>query len=371
MKLSYRNEAVEFFVVHPRAMEAEHYWQHIENVIAWSDKYGATGVLLFEGNDVFVQPWLAAYATFANSENLSPLVAVNPVYMHPYTAAKLVSSNAYLFGRKTFLNMITGTALSYLDALNDQLDKEQRYDRLREYAELIMQLTSSGGQPVTYEGEYYKTNAVKLEPPMSADLQPVFFIAGQSESALETARALGAVHMQMMSPQLEDGLAEGSLGIHFGIVTRASEDAAWQAAKAAFPPDRAGQRKQAYSMSNTDSAWKQRMMMAAKMEDGARSGYWLEPFRNFKADCPYFVGSHAQVGDLLARLVWGGIRHIILDLPHDEREFAEVAIACRAAAVALESSDSVHKTSVRSAGSRTQFLRRALGKRGVNDNQAG
>lgn len=338
MKFSYGNEAVEFFVVHTRSMDVESYWKHIENVIAWSDKHGATGVLLFEGNDTLVQPWLAAYATFANSKNLSPLVAVNPVYMHPYTAAKMVSSNAYLFGRKTFLNMITGTALSYLDALNDQLDKEQRYDRLREYAELVTQLTSSGGQPVTYEGEYYKTKAVKLEPAMAANLQPVFFIAGQSESALKTARAIGAVHMQMLPAQLEDGLAKGSLGIHLGIVTRASEDEAWQAAKAAFPPDAAGRRMQAFSMSNTDSVWKQRMMMASKMEEGSRAGYWLEPFRNFRADCPYFVGLHAQVGDLLARLVKGGIRHVILDVRHEEREFAEVAVACRVAAVALNES---------------------------------
>ena len=76
-------------------------------------------------------------------------------------------------------------------------------------------------------------------------------------------------------------------------------------------------------------------MMAAKMQEGAEKGFWLEPFRNFKADCPYFVGSHKQVVALLCGLIQAGIRHIILDLPHQQNAYAHVAIACRAAALEL------------------------------------
>jgi alkanesulfonate monooxygenase len=329
MKFKYGAEPVDFFFVHPRSMQVDTYWKHIENTIQWSDRHGATGVLLFEGNDTFVQPWLAAYATFANTRALSPLVAVNPVYMHPFTAAKMVSSHAYLFGRRTYLNMITGTALSYLDALNDTLDKEQRYDRLREYAELITLLCRSQGAPVNYSGQYYQVKNLKMQPPMPAELEPIFYIAGQSESAVATAKAIGAVHMQMLPGQLADGLAENSLGVHLGVVVRETEDEAWNAAKVAFPEDTDGRRLQAFSMRNTDSAWKQRMMMAAKMETDARPGYWLEPFRNNQADCPYFVGSRQQVAELIAQLVKRGMRHFILDVPHAECEYAEFAKATR------------------------------------------
>jgi alkanesulfonate monooxygenase len=337
MKFTYGNEAVGFFFVHPRSMHVDTYWKHIENTIQWSDRHGATGVLLFAGNDTFVQPWLAAHSTFANSRELSPLVAVNPVYMHPFTAAKMVSSHAYLFGRRTYLNMITGTALSYLDALNDMLSKEQRYDRLREYAELIALLCRSQGAPVTYDGQYYKVKNLKLQPAMPAELEPIFFIAGQSEAAMETASAIGAVHMQMLPGQLEEGLALNSLGVHLGVVVRETEEEAWNAAKAAFPEDTDGRRLQAFSMRNTDSAWKQRMMMAAKMETDARPGYWLEPFRNNQADCPYFVGSRHQVASLIARLVKSGMRHFILDVPHEEREYVEFAKAARDAEKQLAS----------------------------------
>jgi alkanesulfonate monooxygenase len=332
VRFRYANQAIEFIVTHPRIMTVEGYWKSIENIIVWSDKYDATGVLLFEGNDTFVQPWLAAQVTFATTKRLSPLVAVNPIYMHPYTAAKMVSSFAYLYGRPTYLNMITGTALSYLDALNDRLDKEQRYDRLREYAQLITLLTTSVGQAVTYDGEYYKTKNVKLEPAVPAKLQPIFYIAGQSEAAAKTARAIGAVHMQMLPAQLDAGLAAGAEGVHLGIVSRQNEEEAWRAATELYPHDAAGRRIQAFAMSNTDSVWKQRMMMASKMEDGMRPGYWLEPFRNFKADCPYFVGSRLQVAELIARLVLNGIRHIILDSPASELEFGEIDAACKEAA---------------------------------------
>lgn len=343
MRFRHDGESIEVFTISPRTTKVEEYWKNIEQVIAWSDKYDATGILLFEGNDTFVQPWLASQATFTNTERLCPLVAVNPIYMHPFTAAKMISSFAYLYGRRTYLNMITGTALSYLEALDDHLDKAQRYDRLREYAELIARLTSSEGRPVSYEGQYYRTKNAKLEPAMPADLQPVFYIAGQSEPAMRVASAIGAVHMQMLPAKLDGDLTPGAQGIHFGIVTRSDPEAAWQAAREIFPPDEAGRRLQAFSMNNTDAVWKRRMMMAATMGEGAREGYWLEPFRNFKADCPYFVGSHAQVAALVARLARGGIRHIILDIPRAEREFAEIDQAFVAAQAALtESCGPVH-----------------------------
>lgn len=332
MRFQYEGESVEVFTISPRTKDPDEYWKHIEQVIAWSDRYRATGILLFEGNDTYVSPWLAAHAALANTEQLCPLVAVNPVYMHPFSAAKMVSSFAYLYGRPTYLNMITGTALSYLEALDDHLEKEQRYDRLREYSELIAALTRSGGRPVNYAGEYYKTKNLKLEPPVPEDLQPTFYIAGQSDAAMETARAIDAVHMQMLPSRLGDGLTRGATGIHFGIVTRSTEEAAWETARRLFPPDPAGQRLQTFSMSNTDSLWKQRMMMAAKLESDAKAGYWLEPFRNMKADCPYYVASHAAVADLLCDLARRGIRHVILDIPAAEEEFAEIEAAFRIAA---------------------------------------
>ena len=61
----------------------------------------------------------SAHTAIARTERLSPLIAVNPIYMHPFSAAEFMSSYVQMFGRKVYLDMITGTALDYLEAMKD------------------------------------------------------------------------------------------------------------------------------------------------------------------------------------------------------------------------------------------------------------
>ena len=326
MEFTYHDEPITVFTISPRTLNVEAYWRNIEQCIAWSSAHQATGILLFEGNDTFVSVWVAAQATFEHSKGLSPLVAVNPIYMHPFSVAKLVNSYAQIYGRKTYLNMIAGTALSHLQAMNDDLSHGERYDRLGEYAELIWALLATDG-PVTIAGKYYKVNALKLDPPTPRELLPEFFFAGGSEAASAVASRVNGTQMRMLAPGLEEGVVPGETGVHFGIVTRQTQEAAWEAAERCFPEDKRGQRIQELSMKNTDSVWKQRMMKAAQLEEQAKPGYWLRPFKSFQADCPYFIGSHLQVSELIAQLVRRGVRHFILDIPPAESEFENVDVA--------------------------------------------
>ena len=96
---------------------------------------------------------MAAQSVFERTRRSSPLVAVNPIYMHPFTTAKMVASFARLYGRKTYLNMITGTALSYLHAMADELTHGERYQRLCEYGSIVRGLLTSDA-PLTFDGSY-------------------------------------------------------------------------------------------------------------------------------------------------------------------------------------------------------------------------
>lgn len=130
----------------------------------FAEDNGFEGILLFEGNDVFVEPWAMAQHIMAATTRSSPLIAVNPVYMHPFTAAKFVSSFAQLHGRKVYLNMITGTAVSDLQGLGDDLSHADRYVRLGEFVALMRQLLASP-RPVNFEGRFYLARNLQIRPP--------------------------------------------------------------------------------------------------------------------------------------------------------------------------------------------------------------
>jgi alkanesulfonate monooxygenase len=62
-----------------------------------------------------------------------------------------------------------------------------------------------------------------------------------------------------------------------------------------------------------------------------QSVYWLVPFQNYKAMCPYLVGSYGQVGEELARYFGAGYRTVILDIPPDPEELEHTFAAFEAA----------------------------------------
>jgi alkanesulfonate monooxygenase len=326
-------EKVDVLTISPRTLDQALYWQNIKNVIRWSDKYNCTGVLIFTGNDTYIDPWLIAQTVFIDSVNLSPLIAVNPLYMHPFTAAKMISSFAYMFGRRVFLNMVTGTALSYLENLGDNLSHDERYERLKEYIVIIKSLIAGDGL-TTFQGNFYRVSNLQVLPKVPKSLFPEFLLAGQSEAARKVCQAVGGIGTQMLPPDINSILSDVR-GIHFGIITRNSEAQAWEVAHRLFPEDKVGQQILDHSMINTDSVWKRRMKAAISLENSSNQGYWLEPFRNFEADCPYFVGDYTQVSELIVQLVCRGVRVVILDIPYHEEEFYHIDLAFKKASEQL------------------------------------
>ena len=71
----------------------------IVNVGRWAESAGLQGLLVFTDNDS-VDPWAGAQYLLERTPTLVPLVAVQPVYMHPYTAARMVTTLASMYGRR-------------------------------------------------------------------------------------------------------------------------------------------------------------------------------------------------------------------------------------------------------------------------------
>jgi alkanesulfonate monooxygenase len=238
MRIALETECIDVFSVVPRTADPQRYSDGIRIVTRLSDKYGYSGVLVYTGHDVYVEPWLAAQEMIRTSADLAPLVAVNPIYMHPFTAARMIASLAYVYGRRVCLNLVTGTALRDLDSLSQLLSHDDRYERLLEYAVLLQRLLAGGN--VTYEGKYYQVRNLQLLPRVPAALLPRFFLAGQSDAARRVARDTGATCLHMLPPTLTASGAAGA-GVNLGIITREREQEAWAAARARFPENECGQ----------------------------------------------------------------------------------------------------------------------------------
>jgi alkanesulfonate monooxygenase len=308
----------------PRTPKAAKYIEELMRVAHFCECNGLEGPLLFAGNDTLVEPWSMAQHILAHTAKISPLIAVNPVYTHPFTVAKFVSSFALLYRRKVYLNMITGTAKSDLLGLGEQHSHEDRYSRLGEFILIVRQLLAST-RPVTFNGRFYATNNLQLRPGLDPALMPEFLIAGQSDDARRVATQMGCLMMQMLPSNLEEGI--NASGINFGIFAREERSEARQAAKLLFQDSVEQRELLKYTMENTDSVWKRRLKEAGQNSELHENGYWLLPFLTLQADCPYLVGSYEEIGEKLRCFAERNVSAIILDVIADEQELAHV---CRA-----------------------------------------
>jgi alkanesulfonate monooxygenase len=250
----------------------------------------------------------------------------------------MVVSLYFMYGRQVDINLITGTSSVEQDVFNDLLTHDERYNRLSEYAAVLRSLIFDA-RPLTYKGKYFElTNAV-LRPRINKLSMPTFYLAGKSAAAKATGQALGAIELTMLHPQLQTGLNCTSRGtaIYLGIITRPTEDEAWEVAAKRYPPDREGEMMLDFSMQHTESHWKVGLWKELTSGAPAKTGYWLEPFRTFRADCPYFVGSHANVGKMIEDHVKAGVRGFVIDMWPNKEDFDNVRSAFDLANVDIDS----------------------------------
>jgi alkanesulfonate monooxygenase len=258
--------------------------------------------------------------------------------MHPYSVAKMITTLAYLHGRRVYLNMVAGGFKSDLDALNDPTPHDRRYDRLVEYTNLVKRLLASD-RGVTVDGEFYKVHQLKLTPPLPAELFPGLLISGSSPAGIAAAKAIGATAVKY--PEPADTYVgtppdpDLPVGVRVGVIARDTDDEAWHVALERFPDDRRGQIAHQLAMKVSDSAWHRQLSDLGERTAGERTPYWLHPFQNYKTFCPYLVGSYDVVGREISRYVATHHRTFILDIPQSPDELEHIGLAFdRAAAIA-------------------------------------
>jgi alkanesulfonate monooxygenase len=307
--------------------DKESYARQVRKVARWSERSGCKGILVYTDNSL-VDPWLVSEIIVESTKRLSPLVAIQPVYMHPYSVAKMVASFGFLYHRRLYLNMVAGGFKNDLTALNDPTPHDKRYVRLIEYTTIINQLLSSSA-PVTFRGEFYNIDQLRMMPPLPGELLPEVFVSGSSDAGLDAAKKLHATAVHYPRPAAEcaaeppnDGLKSG---IRVGIIARETEDEAWEIAEQRFPEDRKGELTHQLAMKVSDSLWHKQLSDTANKTRALRTTYWLRPFEQYKTFCPYLVGGYEPVSNELSRYISLGYRTFILDIPPKEEELEHAA----------------------------------------------
>lgn len=311
----------------------EEYLARVEQVSRWSDDAGAHGMLVYTDNSI-ADPWLVAQTALRATRSLSPLIAVQPLYMHPCWAAKMVATLALLNGRRVDINMVAGGFRTDLLSLGDDLEHDRRYERVVEYAEVMATALEADG-PFSYQGEFFQVENARLRPSLPPELRPGFFVSGSSVGGLEAARRLRATAVKYPQPARDEPIPapddDLSIGIRVGVIARETDEQAWDDAVRRFPPDRRGQITHRMAMSVTDSQWHRQLAARVDGADPSVDTYWLWPFQNYRTFCPYLVGSYERVGVELAAYLERGFRTFILDIPETPDDLAHAGAAFSAA----------------------------------------
>jgi len=301
------------------------YIRKVKAVAQWCDEVGIEGILVYTDNSL-VDPWQVSQVILCSTPNLAPLVAVQPAYMHPYTAAKMVTTYSYLYNRRIFLNMVAGGFVNDLIALGDYTEHDERYDRIVEYVSIMQHLFEGPGK-LSFTGTYYTVKNLAMKPRILPELVPEVFVSGTSAAGIAAAQKIGATSVSYPGiPTGETTSRGGPAGIRIGIIAREEAAEAWRIAHERYPVDREGQL--AYSMARkvSDSAWYGQLSKLSEKPADRSSPYWLVPFTNYKTFCPYLVGSYGEVRYEIAKYIREGFQTFILDVPPSLEELHHTAL---------------------------------------------
>jgi alkanesulfonate monooxygenase len=303
------------------------YLDRVAEISRWSEAAGCEGMLVYTDNSL-VDPWLVTQVALQATERLAPLVAVQPVYMHPYSVAKMVASLAFMHGRRIYLNMLAGGFKNDLVALGDETPHDDRYLRTVEYTNIVMALLA--GETVTHEGRYYDVQNLRLTPEVPPELRPGLLMSGSSPAGLAAAHEVGATPVKYPKPHGEEDWAgeDVGFGVRVGIIARSEAEEAWRVAVDRFPDTREGKIAHKLAMSVSDSHWHEQLSeldAGGAGENGQPGVYWLGPFQNYHTFCPYLVGTYERVAAELAGYMKLGAGTFILDIPASREELEHVA----------------------------------------------
>jgi alkanesulfonate monooxygenase len=291
-----------------------------------AERHQFTGLLVFYDH-MILDPWAVAGVVLQQSSTLTPLVAMQPYSLPPFTAAKIISSLTSLYRRRIDLNIVTGAAPEELDQVRDELDHDRRYARASEYLTVLRHLLGTD-EPVTWNGEYYQLKGMQINSRLPEELLPRVFVAGSSEAARRLGEEVGDVmitHPEPVATFADNFVAVREkigreIGVRLGIVARQTGEQAWTAALDGHQVDRAA-RLRTLLKRESQSEWNRRLARLAAEASVYDEVYWTGPYSTGRTGAPFLVGSYDEVAAYLDRYIALGVTKLLLTKVDSGEEF--------------------------------------------------
>jgi alkanesulfonate monooxygenase len=145
------------------------------------------------------EPMQVAADAVAHSERLGFLIAHRPGFVAPTVAARAYATLDHVSGGRIALHTISGGSDAEQRRDGDWLAKAQRYDRSREFLQVLKRAWTPGG-PFDYAGEHYRIEGYQPTIlPLQQPRIPLYF-GGSSDAAYAVGGAEADVYMLFAQP---------------------------------------------------------------------------------------------------------------------------------------------------------------------------
>lgn len=298
------------------------------------ESHGWEGALLGAGwgrPDTFT----VATALAARTTTFKPLTAVRPGYWQPAQFANASATLDRLSSGRLLINIVSGAddQAAYGD---DLVDSARRYDRTREFMQVVRGLWTQ--DVVDFQGEYYHVASASLNvrpDRFEHGAHPTLYFGGASPAAERVAATEADVQLVWGEPlheieeridrlralSLELGREHAPLefGLRITTLIRETTDEAWRDAEekvAAMAADGTGPR---IGGDRLGAVGQQRLLDLARQGEVLDSCLYTTPgkYGGGGAATTWLVGSPDDVARALAKYYQLGITHFILsDTPY-------------------------------------------------------
>ncbi|MBB6022768.1 alkanesulfonate monooxygenase SsuD/methylene tetrahydromethanopterin reductase-like flavin-dependent oxidoreductase (luciferase family) [Paenibacillus sp. JGP012] len=313
----------------PNYDDRSDYYNHVVEISKIAEEYRYKGTL-FHFNLSQPDPFVLASLVIQNTKGLIPIVAVQPQYINPVAATKIITTLSQVTGRPVYINMIVGAAQNEALRLGDTLTYKEKYARLEEYISIFKQLFHSE-KPIQYKGEYYHFNNLSLSPLNNNELlTPKLFVSGASDHHIQIANSHADVVLTHPQPvgkfkkNYSYNLSESvDVGIKIGIIARKTSEEAWKVANARYPVSKMAIATNRYKK-HSESAWIRNMALEGIESELHDNVFWLGGYISGLSNNPILVGEHQEVRQYLKKYSEAGAKILLISGAQSKEDFENI-----------------------------------------------